>query len=83
MLTLFNPLKFRVYRRKLSILEVLREEIVAPFAGIPVDILATVPRALVRRTQKCLQANGGYYEYLFHFNMWRSHPFLRISNLDY
>jgi hypothetical protein len=31
----------------------------------PVNPLATVAHALVRRTQNCLQANGGHFQYLF------------------
>jgi hypothetical protein len=33
---------------------------------------------IVRRTQKCLQANGGRYEHFFYFSMCRSHPFLCV-----
>jgi hypothetical protein len=47
------------------------------------DNLATVPRALVRRSQKCLQANSGHFEHLLQFNTRRSHPVLCASNLSY
>jgi hypothetical protein len=54
-----------VYRRRPPILETLREEIEKSCGAIPVDTLATVAGAKVRRTQKCLQAYDGLLERLF------------------
>jgi hypothetical protein len=65
---LWGSLKDVPYRRKPPTLEPLREEIERSCAAIPLDTSATVPRAPVRLTQKCLQANGGHFEHLFYFN---------------
>jgi hypothetical protein len=54
---LWGSLKDLVRRRKPPTLE-------TSSAAIPVDTLATLARALVRRAQKCLQANGGHFECL-------------------
>jgi hypothetical protein len=56
---LWGSLRDAVYCRKPSTLEKSRKEIEKPCAAIPVDTLAAVANALVRRTRKCLQANGG------------------------
>jgi hypothetical protein len=80
---LWRPLKDVAFRRKLQTFERLWEEIEPSCAAIPVDTLATVARALVRRTQKCLQANGGHIEQFFLFNVGRSHPILCVSNLKH
>jgi hypothetical protein len=62
---LWGSLKGVAYRRKSPTLETLREEIEKSSGTIPVDTLATVARPLVRRNQKCLQANDGHFEHLF------------------
>ena len=53
-----------VYRRKLATLSVLREEIEMACAAIHVDSLVNVAQAVVRRNQKCLDANGNHFEHL-------------------
>jgi hypothetical protein len=74
-LTWFNPppstftcgsLKDVVYRRRRPTLGTLREETEMSCAAIVVDMLAAVVRALTGRTEKCLQANYGHFEHLFH-----------------
>jgi hypothetical protein len=72
-----------IYRSKPTTLGALEEETEKSCADIPVANLATVTSAPVRRTQKCLQANGGRFEHLLQFNMCRSNPFICVSNLDY
>jgi len=53
-----------LYRRKLTTLAVLREEIETACAAIHVDSLVIVARAVVGRNQKCLDANGNHFEHL-------------------
>ena len=60
----WGTLKDVVYRRKLAILAVLREEIETACAAIHVDSLVNVAQAVVRRNQKCLDANGNHFEHL-------------------
>jgi hypothetical protein len=59
---LWGLLKDVVYRGNPPTLEELREEMETSCTAIPVDTLATVARALVRRIQKWLQINGEHYE---------------------
>jgi hypothetical protein len=60
----YATLKQVVYRRKMATLAVLREEIETTFAAIHVDSLVNVAQAVVRRNQKCLDANGNHFEHL-------------------
>jgi len=60
----YATLKQVVYRRKLATLAVLREEIETACAAIHVDSLVNVAQAVVRRNQKCLDANGNHFEHL-------------------
>jgi len=66
-LTLFDfylwwTLKNVVYRRKLATLAVLWEEIETACAAIHVDT-DNVAQAVVRRNQKCLDADGNHFEH--------------------
>jgi hypothetical protein len=61
---LWGTLKNVVYHRKPATLVALREEIEMSCAAITVDTLVNVARAVVRRNQKCLDANGSHYEHL-------------------
>ena len=60
----YATLKQVVYRRKLATLAVLREEIETARAAIHVDSLVIVAQAVVRRNQKCLDANCNLFEHL-------------------
>ena len=60
----YATLKQVVYRRKLATLAVLREEIGTACAAIHVDSLVNVAQAVVRRNQKCLDANVNHFEHL-------------------
>ena len=53
-----------MYRKKLGTLAVLREETETACAAIHVDTLVTVLQAVVRRDQKCLDADGNHFEHL-------------------
>jgi hypothetical protein len=63
-LKLGGTLKDVVYLRKLATLAVLREEIETACAAIHVDTLVNVAQAVVRRNQKCLDADGNPFERL-------------------
>jgi hypothetical protein len=71
------------YRRKPPTFETLGRETETLWATVPMDTLATGACTVVRRTQRCLQANGGKFGHVSLLNMCRSHPFLCVSNLDY
>ena len=60
----YATLKQVLYHRKLATLAVLREEIEMACAAIHVDSLVNVAQAVVRRNQKCLDANGNHFEHL-------------------
>jgi len=51
-------LKDVVFLKKLATLAVLREEIETTCAAIHVDPLVNVAQEVVRRNQKCLDADG-------------------------
>jgi hypothetical protein len=61
---LWGTLKNVVYRRKPATLAALREEIEMSCTAITVDTLVNVDRAVVRRNQNCLDANGNHFEHL-------------------
>ena len=61
---LWGTLKDVVYRKKLAALVVLREEIETSCAAIHVDTSVNVAQAVVRRNQKCPDADGNHFEYL-------------------
>ena len=63
-LYIWGTLKDVVYRRKLAKLAVLQEEIETACAAIHVDTLDNVAQAVVRRNQKCLDADGNHFEHL-------------------
>ena len=60
----YATLKQVLYRRKLATVAVLREETETACAAIHVDSLVNVAQAVVRRNQKCLDANGNHFEHL-------------------
>ena len=60
----YATLKQVLYRRKLATVAVLREEIETACPAIHVDSLVNVAQAVVRRNQKCLDANGNHSEHL-------------------
>ena len=61
---LWGTLKDVVYCRKPATLAVLWEEIEMACAAIHVDTLVSVAQAVVRRNQKCLDADGNHFEHL-------------------
>jgi len=62
---LWATLKDVVYLKKiLATLAVLREEIETACAAIHVDTLVSVTEAVVRRNQKCIDANGNHFEHI-------------------
>ena len=61
---LCGNLKDVVYRKKLATLAVLLEEIETAWAAIHVDTLVNIAQAVVRRNQKCLDADGNHSEHL-------------------
>jgi hypothetical protein len=61
---LWGTLKVAVYLRKPTTLAVLREEIETVCAAINMDTLVNVDQAVVRRNQKCLDADGNHFEHL-------------------
>ena len=61
---LWGTLKDAVYHRKLATLAVLQEEIETTCTAIKVDTLINVAQAVVRRNQKCLDADGNHSEHL-------------------
>jgi len=48
----------------MATLAVLEEEIETAFTAIHVDTLISVAQAVVRRNQKCLDADGNHFEHL-------------------
>ena len=60
----YATLKQVVCRRKLATVVVIREEIETACAATHVDSLVNVAQAVVRRNQKCLDANGNHFEHL-------------------
>jgi len=61
---LWGTLKDVVYCKILATLVVLWEEIETACAAIHVDTLVSVAQAVVRRNQKCLDADGNHFEHL-------------------
>jgi len=60
----WGTLKDVVYRRKLATVAVLQEEIGTACLAIHMDTLVNVAHAVVRRNQKCLDADGNHFEHL-------------------
>jgi hypothetical protein len=61
---LWGTLKDVVYRTKLATLAVLREEIETACTAIHVDTLVSAAQAVVRRNQKCLDADCNHFEHI-------------------
>jgi len=61
---LWGTLKDVLYRRKLATLAVLQEEIETACPAIYLDTFVNVAEAVVRRNQKCLDADDKHFEHL-------------------